>query len=116
MSSKEVENNLSDKIINNTVLVTDGEKSYTTLANRVKLKQIKTGLTKDKVYHLQNINSYHSGLKNFMRRFNGVATKYLDNYVNFFKAIRVKQDVLQDIFQINNLCRISDVNNKKVAF
>jgi len=116
MSSKQVKENLSDKIIDNTVLITDGEKSYTTLANRVKLKQIKTGLTNDKVYHLQNINSYHSGLKSFMRKFNGVATKYLDNYVNFFKAIRVKQDVLQDILQINNFCRVSDINNKKLAF
>lgn len=116
MSSKQVKENLSDRIVEDAVLVTDGEKSYNTLADKVRLKTIKTGLTKNKLYHLQNINSYHSGLKGFMRKFNGVATKYLDNYVNFFKAVRSNQDVMKDILQINNLCRVADVNNKKIAF
>ena len=29
----------------------------------------------------QHINSYHSQLKRFMRGFNGVSTKYLNNYL-----------------------------------
>ena len=30
---------------------------------------------------IQHINSYHSQLKRFMRGFNGVSTKYLNNYL-----------------------------------
>lgn len=30
------------------------------------------------IYHIQNVNSYHSRLKRWIDRFNGVATKYLD--------------------------------------
>jgi IS1 family transposase len=34
------------------------------------------------VYHIQNVNSYHSLLKGWINRFNGVATKYLDHYLS----------------------------------
>ena len=35
------------------------------------------------VYHIQNANAYHLRLKEWMRRFNGVATKYLDHYLGW---------------------------------
>lgn len=39
------------------------------------------------VYHIQNVNAYDSRLKNWVRRFNGIATKYLDSYLGWFRAI-----------------------------
>ena len=36
------------------------------------------------LYHIQNVNSLHSQLKQFINRFKGVATKYLDNYLAWF--------------------------------
>lgn len=36
------------------------------------------------VYHLQNINNLHRRFRTFMRNYNGVATKYLNNYVNLY--------------------------------
>lgn len=38
-------------------------------------------------WHVQNVNSYHSRLKDWMRKFRGVATKYLDSYLGWFRAI-----------------------------
>ena len=35
------------------------------------------------IYHIQNVNNYDSRLKTWMRRFNGVATKYLDSYLGW---------------------------------
>jgi transposase-like protein len=35
------------------------------------------------VYHIQNVNAYDSRLKLWMRRFHGVATKYLENYLGW---------------------------------
>lgn len=35
------------------------------------------------VYHIQNVNAYDSRLKQWMRRFHGVATKYLENYLGW---------------------------------
>jgi hypothetical protein len=34
-----------------------------------------------KLFHIQNVNAFHSRLKKWIRRFNGVSTKYLDNYL-----------------------------------
>jgi len=39
------------------------------------------------VYHVQNVNAYDSRLKDWIRRFRGVATCYLDSYLGWFRAI-----------------------------
>jgi transposase-like protein len=38
-------------------------------------------------WHIQNVNAYHSRLKTWMRRFYGVATYYLENYLGWFRAL-----------------------------
>jgi hypothetical protein len=37
----------------------------------------------EKVLHIQTVNSYMSRLKKWLARFNGVATKYLPNYLGW---------------------------------
>ncbi len=39
------------------------------------------------VYRIQNVNAYDSRLKNWMMRFHGVATKYLNNYLGWRREI-----------------------------
>ena len=39
------------------------------------------------VTHIQNANAYHSRLKEWMRWFHGVATRYLDHYVGWRRMI-----------------------------
>jgi len=41
----------------------------------------------DKVYHVQNVNNLDMRLRKFMGSFNGVATKYLQNYLNWFLVL-----------------------------
>ena len=38
-------------------------------------------------WHIQNVNAYHSRLKTWVRRFYGVATYYLENYLGWFRAL-----------------------------
>jgi transposase-like protein len=38
-------------------------------------------------WHIQNVNSYHGRFKGWMRRFHGVATSYLENYLGWFRAL-----------------------------
>ena len=38
-------------------------------------------------WHFNNVNGYHSRLKNWMRRFNGVASSYLHRYLGWFRAL-----------------------------
>ena len=44
------------------------------------------------VFHIQNVNAYHSRLKTWMRRFNGVATKYLPNYLGWRRMFEREGD------------------------
>ncbi|MFJ5718202.1 IS1595 family transposase [Neobacillus sp. NPDC093127] len=41
------------------------------------------------LYHIQNVNNYHSRLKGWMQRCNGVATKYLDHYLSWFHFLDI---------------------------
>ena len=41
------------------------------------------------IYHIQNVNNYHSMLKGWIQRFNGVATKYLDHYLSWFQFLDI---------------------------
>jgi len=38
-------------------------------------------------WHIQNANAYHARLKNWIRRFNGVASSYLASYLGWFRAL-----------------------------
>lgn len=39
------------------------------------------------VYHIQTVNNYHNRVHRFLRRYNGVSTKYLNHYIALFAWI-----------------------------
>ncbi|MFT9497819.1 IS1595 family transposase [Anaerosolibacter sp.] len=86
----DIERFFKDRIDEDSIFCTDSHKSYVKFAQNtgVELKQIKRGRHKEGVYHIQHVNSYHSKLKKWMDRFNGVATKYLSNYMYWFKWLQ----------------------------
>jgi len=110
------------KLLNETVdkkslLITDGERAYKRYAkkNKIELKQIKGGRSRSKVYHIQTINSHHSALKKWVRRFNGVATKNLDNYLVFFKIMKtIKSGVFEEISKLNEVTRCVDITSRRM--
>ena len=106
---------LQRHIVKDSILITDGNRTYRNL-NNVKLKSLKFGKAENKVYHLNTINSFHSHLKKFMIRFNGVATKYLDYYVEYFKNIKDNVDIFTALLNNAVYCRNVDVRNKRVCF
>ena len=106
---------LQRHLIKDSILITDGNRTYRNL-NNVKLKSLKFGKPENKVYHLNNINNFHSLLKKFMIRFNGVATKYLDYYVSYFQSMKSKIDVFNEILNSNLQYGIVDIRNKRVCF
>ena len=65
------------------VLCTDKHNAYVGFAERegISLLQLKANRRVKGTLGIQHINGYHSQLKNFMERFHGVATKYLNNYL-----------------------------------
>jgi len=49
------------------------------------------------IFHIQNVNGYHSRLKNWMSPFNGVATKYLPNYLGWRRMFEKPKPVLTPV-------------------
>lgn len=85
------------KISEDATLCTDKMNSYVRFANsnKINLVQLKSGKTKKGIYHIQHINSYHSSLKRFIQAFNGVASKYLNNYLLWNSWLTVKKGSIQ---------------------
>ena len=83
VSTKDLHEIYDGRIDPSATLVTDKMNSYVRFsnANGIDLVQLKTGKAKKGIYNIQHINSYHSQLKRFMKSFNGVSTKYLNNYL-----------------------------------
>ncbi|AOT72998.1 transposase [Geosporobacter ferrireducens] len=88
-------------------------------------KRIKRGKHKEGIYPIQHINAIHSKFKKWMDRFNGVATKYISNYMYWFKWLRLfendKKIVKSKNFIVQcNVARaytkISDFKKRKPAF
>lgn len=81
------------------VLCSDSHRSYASFAKSKELKHVQINASKgqhvkDKVYHIQNINNIHHLLKDWIERFNGVASGYLQNYMNWFRILRLaKSDI-----------------------
>ena len=73
------------------VLVSDGRAAYGVFAQERDLLHISIVASRgEHVYqgfHLQNVNNYASRLEAWMRRFNGVATRYLDSYLGWWRMI-----------------------------
>ena len=81
---------LGTVIAKSAILVSDGAKSYRALADEANILHVELNLSAGErtwgIYHIQNVDNYDSRLKTWMRRFNGVATKYLDSYLGWHRA------------------------------
>jgi len=96
--SKKDEGVFKEKLGDIETLCTDTHRSYTAFAKSKGLDHQKFNVSKgqrvkNKVYHVQNVNNTVKRLRQWMRPFNGVATKYLQNYMNWFMVLeRIKNN------------------------
>ncbi len=87
VSSESILHAFSGKVSPDAVLCTDREKAYTAFAGANGNRLIQTDpdcrIREDKgqIYGIQRINAYHRTLKDLIRGFHGVSTKYLGNYI-----------------------------------
>ncbi len=88
-------------------MCSDSKPSYRALANKYHrtLKAINSSVkeyVKEKIYHIQNVNTYDSRLKNWMRHFNGIATKYLESYLGWRRMLDRESDLTpQEVLAIS---------------
>ena len=74
------------------ILCTDGSKAMKAAARKMNVMHRPVNLSAGirvivGVYHVQNVNAYDSRLKGWLRQFKGVATRYLDSCLGWFRAI-----------------------------
>lgn len=76
--------------VHRAIFVTDRSSSFPSFAKEKRLIH-ETVISKYKQYvnpqgfHIQAVNAIHHRLKRWLSKFNGVATKYMQNYLNFFR-------------------------------
>lgn len=99
ISTKEVNNILYGRIKKKSVLVADGCRAYDKFADENNFELVKIGEEKKKgIYHINNVNNYHSLLKEFLRGFKGISTKYLHKYLAWYKFINQKKNDVNFLF------------------
>jgi transposase-like protein len=78
---------LRDVLAPGVTLCTDGSKALRSTAQALGLKHVALVTARRQrkrgIYHVQTVNSYQGRLKGWMRRFRGVATKYLARYLGW---------------------------------
>lgn len=77
------------------ILCSDGANAYKGLAIQEGIKHVKASshgrpIAKNKAYNIQSVNQLHGELKDYIDRFKGVSTKYLQNYLYWFMLSKRK--------------------------
>lgn len=92
---------LGQLIDKDAVLCSDGASVYAAFARENGIRHEAVRAQKRRVrgaYHIQNVNAYDSRLKKWIRRFNGVATKYLPNYLGWRRLLeRYREEITPEL-------------------
>jgi transposase-like protein len=82
---------LAPVLASDAVLCTDSGKAFVAAARHLGVEHdalnLFKGLRVQGAWHIQNANAYHARLKNWMRRFKGLASSYLASYLGWFRAL-----------------------------
>ena len=105
ITTNQIINFFDNKICEDATFCVDSHKSYMAIKDKlnIELKQVPRGKSMiDSVYHLQHINALHSSFKRWLMTFNGVSTKYINNYLAWFKFLQLskknkKNDRIKDM-------------------
>ena len=90
-----LKDNFKQHLDDQVIFITDAVKSFAAFSRQQEIEHIilnlSQGQKKKGIYHIQNVNSYHSVLKNWIQRFHGVATKYLDHYLGWCNELHTRR-------------------------
>jgi len=113
ISKVDIENAIGNRIEKDSILCADGHVSYKGFAkdNQLSFVVLRADLkqhVKNGIYHIQTVNSLHNRVKKWIdSTFWGVSTKYLQNYLNWY---RVQQAVKSSIRPIEEVVKYSTVD------
>ncbi|MBP5753422.1 MAG: IS1595 family transposase [Treponema sp.] len=111
-SWKDIQSVLGGKIEKQSILVTDSFKGYHKLASKMEVTHIRIPRKKHTsgTFNIQLLNNYHSQLKKMINdRFNGVSTKYLNNYLVYHNMVNFSNG--NDAFKEETMFRFTMTTN-----
>jgi len=112
MSTQSLTKFYAGKIEAQAIICTDSEKAYSGFAKQegFKLYQMPSGKRSNGVYNINHINAYHSLLKSFVRKFRGVSTKYLNNYLVWNNRVKIGiGEVMTEVVKAVYSVRVVDI-------
>lgn len=91
ISEKNIKDSIGERVTERTILCSDGHRSYKTFTNNIGIEHYTLNISKGErvkgEMHIQHINSLHSRIRHFFNYDRkGVATKYLQKYLNWQKT------------------------------
>ena len=113
-SNDEIQQAFDSHIEEGTVIFTDGLKGYHILEENVDCRV--TGVSVEEMKHsktanLNNVNSFHSFIKNRYRNYRGVASKYINRYNALFSAgFRDRNNTIDKICELILTIRNDDIH------
>lgn len=102
LDAEHVQAVLAPLVARDAVLCTDSAGVYAAFARRYGITHRTINVRHGRrvvegAFHIQNVNAYDSRLKEWMRRFHGVATKYLPNYLGWRRMLERYQGGLSPL-------------------
>ena len=89
VTSESIHSVLEPRIEDDILLVTDANNVYPPCAKSLGVRHEALNQSAGErvrgVAHIQTVNNRHSGVKDFLRRYRGVSSKYLENYLRWFE-------------------------------
>ncbi len=91
-STQQIESALIPLLNKDVILCTDGMQTYKQIARQANIVHRPVNIAAgqrviNNIYHIQNVNAYDSRLKQWMKKFHGVATRYLGSYLGWHRMI-----------------------------
>lgn len=114
-SARQIGSALIPLVNKDVILCTDGLPTYRLIARQANIVHRPVNIAAghriiNGIYHIQNVNAYGSRLKQWMRRFNGVATRYLKNYLGWYRMIeRLGQSITPTLYFLSSLGKIRQI-------
>ncbi|WP_229420558.1 IS1595 family transposase [Pseudoduganella albidiflava] len=87
VSAGQLMKHLKPVLLPDVLLVTDAAKAYQAFAKQAGITHeainVRAGIRARGALHIQGVNGWHGRFKSWLRRFNGVASRYLENYTGW---------------------------------
>jgi len=80
----DIEQPIAQRMSSDAVLCTDGMKAYGKFSREYGVERKNIKETDERSYHIQGINALHHEIKDWLREFRGIASKYIDTYLGYF--------------------------------